>query len=122
MRVYELSGDPVENGTDKIIIKSNFKETGYENFYFKIGTYVICSYNNSKYIGMIISKNDEFDDFEIDFLKPQGYSKYYYFPDIKDKCHISKEQILKILNYPNLNAGTTRIQYIFDENEITVLK
>ena len=64
------------------------------------------------------SYDEEFGDFGISFLYPSGFCKYYYFPETKDFCHVIIEHILEILPTPNLKAGTTRIQYEFNEAEL----
>ena len=87
----------------------------------KIGCYVVCLYNGQKYIGLVESYNAEFDDFLINFLTPKGLSSYYAFPNKKDCCNIIPEQIIGMLTCPELKAGTSRVQYKFNNKELAKL-
>ena len=89
-----------------------------EDVNIDIGTHIVCLYMGSKWIGMINSYSDEFDDYIVNFMQPPGYSKYYVFPSIEDSCPVPKANIISILSNPNLNCGTTRIQYVFDSKEL----
>ena len=110
IKVFEISSD--ENGVEKYIQKKdNEKSVLNSTFHPNNGDFIICNYNVDSY-------DDEFSDFGISFLYPSGYRKYYHFPEKKDFCHIIKEDILGILCSPNIKAGTTRIQYAFDEEAL----
>ena len=84
----------------------------------KIGDFVVCTYNQLNWVGLVESYDEEFDDFGVSFLYPSGFNKFYYFPEKKDFCHVIAENILGILPTSNLKAGTTRIQYQFNEAEL----
>ncbi|CAL4070148.1 unnamed protein product, partial [Meganyctiphanes norvegica] len=117
IKVFEIYSD--ENGEEKCIQKKD-KLTFSSSLICqpKNGDFFVCTYNHLKWIGLVDSYNDKFENFGISFLFPSGYCKYYYFPEMKDFCHVIKENILGILTSPNLKAGTSRIQYKFMDNEL----
>ena len=117
IKVFEISSDG--NGVEKYIQKKDNENIVLNStFHPNNGDFIICNYNQVKWVGFVDSYDDEFGDFGISFLYPSGYKKYYYFPEKEDFCHIIKENILGILCSPNIKAGTTRIQYAFDEAEL----
>ena len=67
---------------------------------------------------VVDSHDEEFDDFNINFLHPSGFSSFYYYPSVKDTCNIDKHDIIKILSSPSLKPGTQRIQYSFLKKEL----
>jgi len=71
----------------------------------KVGDYIVCTYNKKKWIGLTTNYDEQFDDYEIDLLYQS--TKYFYFPQIRDKYRISKENIHFILSIPSLKAGTS---------------
>lgn len=116
VKVFETSN--TEEGEEKKILKS------YENESIKIsekpicGQYVICQYDNKKWIGIVESYDIEFDDFKINFLHPSGISKFYSYPLSLDTCNVEAKDIIKILDTPTLNTGTNRIQYQFSTKDL----
>ena len=117
IKAFELSSDEPELGEERTIIKSK-QHTVTEICNPTTGNYVICVYDNIKYVGLVLSENEEFDDFEIDFLYPPNANENYYFPQTKDVCFVSSDKVLGILSTPSLKAGTARIQYVFNKKEI----
>ena len=112
----ELSSDPIELGEERKVEKST--ETVHIELDITIGSYVVCMYDDLKYLGLVLSNNEEFDDFEIDFLYPSGLNQNYFFPQRKDKCFVSKDKIMGVLNTPSLRPGTSRIQYVFRKDDL----
>ena len=117
IKVFEISSDEI--GEEKFIEKQDSKSF-FQNSTFipKNGDFVVSKYNQLKWIGLVESYDDEFDDFGISYLYPPGFCKYYYFPESKDFCHVIPDNILGVLTSPNLKTGTTRIQYEFNEAEL----
>ena len=119
IKVFELSCD--SEGMEIKIVKPQYVRSKKFQMNPQIGNYVVCSYNSDKWVGFILSYDEEFEDFEIKFLHPRGINKFYYFPEIVDKCNISSENINGILQTPSLNAGTKRIQYHFPSEKLKEL-
>lgn len=117
LTAYELSTDTIgkEFSVNKMAMSQIEKHIKVNP---KVGEYVLCTYNNKKWVGLVLLYSEEFDDFKIDFLHPSGYNTYYHFPQMKDECIVSRDSILHILSTPSLNHGTSRIQYKFTEKEL----
>lgn len=113
IEVFELSDDAI--GEKRNIIKKDIKSKDEGHVYPKIGDYVICSYTHSKWMGMILSYDEQFEDYEVDFLHPSGINDYYYFPKPVDRCHITIDNIHAIMDNPLLKPGTSRFQYSFSK-------
>jgi hypothetical protein len=116
IKVFETSD--AEEGEDRQIIIQRYTRPRFCPPKPECGTYVICTYNNQKWVGFVNSIDEEFQDYKIQFLHPQGISKYYYYPEVEDTCMIDAKDIKELLSTPSLNAGTSRIQYIFSKREI----
>lgn len=119
IKVFELSYDPIGEERNIIINKCHAEDETVIKVKPKIGDYVVCSYNDKKWVGFILSYNEEFNDYEVDFLYPSGISEYYHYPEIRDKCHVINEKCLGILDTVTLKAGTRRIQYQFAKAQLT---
>lgn len=115
IKAFETSYDEV--GVEKAVNKSGIYSPSLE-LNTKISDYIICNYKKLKWIGIVESFNEDFEDYEVNLLIPSGYRKYYCFPKSKYVCHMLKHNILKILSVPTLKAGTSRIQYKFREAEL----
>src|SRR5215469_4308216 len=87
IKVFELSCD--SEGMEIKIVKPQYVRSKKFQMNPQIGNYVVCSYNSDKWVGFILSYDEEFEDFEIKFLQPRAINKFYYFPEIVDKCNIS---------------------------------
>ena len=116
IKAFELSFDV--NGDEKYTQKTENEKSCSNPVDSKIGDFVVCTYNQLNWVGLVESYDEEFDDFGVSFLYPSGFNKFYYFPEKKDFCHVIAENILGILPTSNLKAGTTRIQYQFNEAEL----
>ena len=112
LKVFETSSDITG------YIKSITKESSStRNLEVKIGNYVVCIYDDEIWIGSVNEYEEEFNDFLISFLYPQGFSKQYKFPAFPDRCYVPQENILGVLKTPNLIGGS-RIAYSFNEKEL----
>lgn len=117
IKVFDLSSDI--DGQEKFICKAkslNLKTK--PSVSAKIGDFIICSYDERKWVGMVTLFSEEFGDYTVDCMSPSGFCKYYTFPLIKDICLIPEEKVLTILETPSLKQGTTRIQYEFCSKEL----
>lgn len=120
LKVFHTSN--TEEGEEKNILKSYKNESIKKCENPNCGQYVICQYNNKKWIGIVESYDIEFDDFKINFLHPSGISKFYSYPLISDTCNVEAKDIIKILDTPELNAGTNRIQYQFSKKNLESMR
>ena len=112
LKVFETSSDIT--GYIKCITKES---SSTRNIEVNIGNYVVCVYDDEIWIGLVNEYEEEFDDFLISFLYPQGFSKQYKFPAFPDRCYVPKEKILGVLKTPNLIGGS-RIAYSLNEKEL----
>ena len=119
MKVFYLSTETA--GEERSIVKSSrFLEKACEPPSLKIGDYIVCTYGSTRtrWGGIVQEYHEEYNDFCINFLYPSGYSKFYHFPSKKDVCIVPYENIIGVLRTPNLNQGTSRIQYNFLKQEV----
>lgn len=85
------------------------------NFEYNIGQYVLCTYDNIPYIGLIEEISDEHLDYKINFMHKVAKNKFS-FSSSEDKCWVLMKNILNVLSTPKLNAGVA-ITYSFDTKE-----
>lgn len=120
IKVFNLSRDNV--GEIKSVSGSQSPPKSAESF--KVNDFVIAYYAHDQldYLGRIISYNEEFDDFEIDFLRPPGTDSVYsyYFPNPRQVCNVSRENMRKKLSNPKLKTGykSARLRYEFSSEEL----
>ena len=64
---------------------------------------------------------EEFDDFFVNFLEPSAIFgiRSHNFPTRKNTCSVPGDSILAIMSPPSLKGGT-RLQYIFQEEEVSM--
>ena len=77
-------------------------------------------YDKKVWIGLVNDYEEEFNDFLINFLHPQGFSNQYKFPMFPDRCYVPKENIINVLKTPSLIGGS-RISYSFNEKELQTI-
>ena len=82
-------------------------------FHQHLGSFVACPYDSKLWIEVLEVYEENFNDFFVDFLHPNGINPSYRFPGKKDECHIKTEDVLGLLPPPNLHDGS-RIQYKFN--------
>ena len=68
LKVFETSSDIT--GYIKCITKES---SSTRNIEVNIGNYVVCVYDDKIWIGLVNEYEEEFDDFLISFLYPQGF-------------------------------------------------
>ena len=120
IRTYEIS---IDRNYESKILKKSITENKFtlNEIQIKEGDYIVCLYGEQKWIGFCTEHNVEYDNYKVDFFNPPGLNTYFYFPQNRDSCYISKDKILGVLTDPKLKAGTSRIQYSFIKDEIKKL-
>ena len=66
------------------------------------GRFVRCSYDDDWWIGIIRETSFEFQDVLIKFMHPNGPSKYFNWPQSEDLCWIPVEDILGLIQPPQI--------------------
>ena len=116
LKVFETSTDKsfdIRNITSKHISVNEIE--------VNLGIYVACIYNEVLWIGLVETYEEEFNDYLINFLYPQGIAKQYRFQNVPDKCYVPWENILDVLKTSKLTGGS-RIIYSFNQEELNVVK
>ena len=116
LKVFETSTDKsfdIRNITSKHISVNEVE--------VNLGNYVACIYNEVLWIGLVETYEEEFNDYLINFLYPQGIAKQYRFQNVPDKCYVPRENILDVLKTAKLTGGS-RIIYSFNQEELNVVK
>lgn len=119
VKIFDISGS--ENFEERQIIKKSSLQEEQELLHPTLGSYIVCTYNEKKWIGFVESFEEEFNDYKINFLHPSDFRHYYYYPENKDSCYVPMQNIIKILKDPTLRARTSRIQYCFSKEELQII-
>ena len=72
-------------------------------------------------IGMVDEISDEFGDYHIKFMHPQGPLKQFRWPAKEDTCWVGEESILCQISAPSLTSSSSSMKYIItgtDEENI----
>ena len=88
VKIYETSN--ADEGEERITHKNSKKSVVQDLLHPKSGDYVICKYNKV-WVAFVSAYDKEFDDFKVKLLYPDGYNKYYCYPEIEDSCHADKK-------------------------------
>ena len=78
-----------------------------------LGSFVACPYDSKLWIEVLEAYEENFNDFFVDFLHPNGINPSYQLPGKKDECNIKTEDVLGLLPPTNLHGGS-HIQYKFN--------
>lgn len=112
LKVFETSTDE-----SFVIREITNKHTLVKEVEVSVGKNVACIYNKQLWIGLVDSYEEEFNDYLINFLYPQGIAMQYRFQNVPDKCYVSQENILGVLKTAKLTGGS-RIVYSFSQEEL----
>lgn len=82
---------------------------------YYISQYVLCTYDDIPYVGLIEEISDEQEDCKINFMHKVSKNKFS-FPATEDTCWVLIKNIVCVLSPPKLNAGVA-ITYSFEPNE-----
>ena len=77
--------------------------------------FVSCYYDNHWWIGVVLEKNDQQEDFHIKFMYPNGPSLSFVLPSFKDICCIPNNHILCKIDSPTMKTGRS---YVVSEADI----
>ncbi|RXG73863.1 hypothetical protein Avbf_02269, partial [Armadillidium vulgare] len=102
IKVFELSCDSVSEERQIADCKESKKQTLKVPIKPKNGDYIVCTYKDEKWVGFVLYDKN-FEDYNIKFLQPSGYSNYYYCPQINDMRHISNN------NFHGVNKGLSSL-------------
>jgi len=120
MHVYTISSG--RHSEEKRIRKVD--GTGMENVFpavqdVKLGHYIACLYDEKVWYGIVEEYSEEFDDYTVSFLCPDGSSgaTSFTFPSLKDALAVPGHNVLAIMSPPSLK-GSSRLQYTFLKTEM----
>ena len=86
------------------------------------GSYVVVHDSSKMWVGYVDHQDEEFGDYLIRFLQPNGVRASYTFPvSDKEQCFKSHDQILGTLPNPSLVGGGSRIRYTFPNSCLQAL-
>ncbi|CAC5387897.1 unnamed protein product [Mytilus coruscus] len=81
--------------------------------------WVSAVYDDSWYIGQIVTIDEEEIDVEINFLEKAGkYGKAFKWPQTRDQICIQKNKIHTVLKEPRTVGKSKRIRFQFDVKEL----
>ena len=70
------------------------------------------------WIGMVVSKSVEFDDYLVTFMTPSGLAKQYFWATKEDTCCIEKANIVCTLPTPSITSTSSRRAYSFSKSSL----
>ena len=101
--------------TEGIIVKSiSFSRVQIEDNTLQISSFVVCTYDEKWWLGMVAQISYEFGDHNINFMHPSGPGKQFHWPTKVDTC--SSSNIVCVIEAPVLSSSSSR-KYIISEND-----
>ena len=72
---------------------------------FEVGQYVASVYDRKWYIGILLEYVEEYDEFLVKFMQPNGPSSTYQWPRKDDECWVPKSHLLCPISVPTTSSG-----------------
>ena len=84
----------------------------------RVGDMVCCEYEAKPWIGLVDKVSDEFRDYLINFMHPNGPARQFHWPSKQDKCWVLRENIICVglISAPALTSSSSR-QYSFSKTD-----
>lgn len=79
-----------------------------------VNDYIVCTYGDHWYFGLVMEKNEIECDVHVKFLHPHGPAKSFYWPSREDICWTPLCKIISCVN-PPVTKGSGRMYYFAEE-------
>jgi hypothetical protein len=89
---------------------------------FEPGKYLACVYDNEWYLGNIIERNDDENDYFVNFMKKKGNNKFSWPIEEKpDQCWVPFSHVLMDVEVPIMTGRSGR-DYKISDDEFTKIE
>ena len=85
----------------------------------KVSDFVVCSYDEEYWIGLIDEVDEEHDDVKVKFMHPSYPARSFSWPKRDDKCFVPIVNVACIIRAPMTITGR---QYKLDDKDIEAIE
>ena len=97
-------------------LKFEFNSNSNKGFQdIRISNFVLCTYDDRQWIGMVCDTDSEIDEMKIKFMHPQYPSRSYNWPRRDVFCWVPTVKIITIISAPSVTSSGARQYQISSE-------
>ena len=121
MLVYKTSEQTEDPQSVQMISDKSPTNEHIEILEISVNSYVSCVYDGKWWVGLIGEISDEYGDYKVKFMHPNGPTRQYYWPEKEDTCWVAVEDMLCLIETPLLTSSSSRKYGITKQNEDAII-